>query len=231
MGRSSSVNVSGEDRMMSAAVVDQLCSDNTALAGDASLEAHLAERICAGDRTAFEQLVITYQAGVYGLLYRLVGDAEEARDLAQETFLKVYQKIDRFRGESSLKTWVYRIATRLASNHRRWWFRRRCHRTVSIDDPGNGDCRSVVETLADEHPDSEQVLIGREWEAELTRALRRVKPAYRAAVILRDIEGCSYEEIAAVLRISAGTVKSRIARGREMLRKEWVKNHLETPDD
>jgi len=211
--------------MMSAAVVDQIYSETSTIAsGVGQDDARLVERIRTGDRLAFEQLVVTYQPGVYGLIYRAIEDAEEARDLAQETFLKVYQKIEQFRGESSLRTWIYRIAMRQASNHRRWSFRRRRHRTISIDEPWDGDQRSVSETLADVRPDCETVLIDRERDRRLVRALGRMKSSYRAAVILRDVEGCTYEEIADILRISLGTVKSRIARGREMLRRELVKD-------
>lgn len=205
---------------MAAVAVEQVCTEGSALDGVASDDCLLLERLRSGDRLAFEHLVLTYQSAVYGLIYRLIGDAEEARDLAQETFLRVYQKIGQFRGESSLRTWIYRIALRQAANHRRWWLRRRRHRTISLDEPGDGDHPPVSQTLADARPTCEAVLLDREREEQLERALSRVKPAYRSAVILRDVEGCSYEEIAQILRVSLGTVKSRIARGREILRQE-----------
>ncbi len=207
---------------MSAVVVEQLYGEASAIANESFADAPLAERIRSGDQVAFEQLVRDYQPRIYGLLCRLVGDPEEARDLAQETFLKVYQKIGQFRGDSTLRTWIYSIATRLACNHRRWWFRRKRHQTMSIDDPFGDDQLAIRETLADERPDAQQTLLSRESQARLIRALGRIKPAYRTAVVLRDVEGCSYEEIAAVLQVSLGTVKSRIARGRESLRKEML---------
>lgn len=216
---------------MAAVVVDQVYTeDNVLQGGVAQDDCLLIERLRSGDRLAFEHLVLTYQSAVYGLIYRAIGDAEEACDLAQETFLRVYQKIEQFRGESSLRTWIYRIALRQAANHRRWWLRRRRHRTISLDEPGDDDHRSLSETVADERPDCETVLIDREREKQLERALSRVKPAYRSAVILRDVEGCSYEEIAEILRISLGTVKSRIARGRELLRQELVRHEVSWMD-
>jgi RNA polymerase sigma-70 factor (ECF subfamily) len=216
---------------MVAAVVDQICSQEGAVeTGDYS-DVQLIDRIRSGDRSAFEHLVATYQPSVFGLIYRLVGDIEEARDVAQDTFLRVYQKIEQFRGESNLKTWIFRIAIHQASNHRRWWFRRGRHRTISIDQSQDDENGSMMETLADQRPNSEQVMIDRERQQRLIRALGRLKPPYRAAVVLRDVEGCSYEEMAVMLGISLGTVKSRIARGREMLRQEIVNGDMRRVDD
>ncbi len=224
--------VEGAVKMLSVAVAERILDDNLTVADEASAsEAEWIERVRQGDRLAFEWLVVHYQPSVYGLLYRLIGDAEEARDLAQETFLRVYQKIDQFRGEASLRTWIYRIALRQAANHRRWWQRRARDRTISLDGPHNGQQRAVIETLPDARPNSEQVLLDRERQQHLEWALRQVKPSYRVAVILRDVEGCSYEEIAHILRISVGTVKSRIARGRERLRQVLCGGYRDAEDD
>ncbi|RMG55861.1 MAG: sigma-70 family RNA polymerase sigma factor [Acidobacteria bacterium] len=223
--------VEGAVKMLSVAVAERVLDEVGAADEMSASEAEWVERVRQGDRSAFEWLVMRYQPNIYGLLYRLIGDAEEARDLAQETFLRVYQKIDQFRGEASLKTWIYRIALRQAANHRRWWQRRGRDRMVSLDGPQNGQQRAVIDTLPDKGPNSEQVLIDRERQRRLEWALRQVKPSYRVAVILRDVEGCSYEEIAHILRISIGTVKSRIARGRERLRQVLCEDALEVEDD
>ncbi len=177
------------------------------------------ERLRAGEREAFEQLIARFQAEVYGLLYRLLGDREEARDATQETFLKVYRHIGRFRGECELKTWIYRIALNQAANSQRWW-RRNGDRLVSMEALREGTELPLGETLADPRADPEQQAIAREEERLLTEALQRIKPVFRTALLLRDMEGLSYEEIAAMLCVSVGTVKSRIARGREALRQE-----------
>ncbi|MCS6816004.1 MAG: sigma-70 family RNA polymerase sigma factor [Blastocatellia bacterium] len=177
------------------------------------------ERLRAGEREAFEQLVMRFQADVYGLLHRLLGDSEEARDATQETFLKVYRHIGRFRGECELKTWIYRIAINHATNRHRWW-RRNGDRLVSMESLREGMELPLSETLADPRADPEQQAIAREEERLLVEALGRIKPIFRTAVLLRDVEGLSYEEIAAMLQVSVGTVKSRIARGREALRQQ-----------
>jgi len=182
-------------------------------------ESQFLERLRAGEREAFEQLVARFHADIYGLLYRLLGDREEARDATQETFLKVYRAIGRFRGECGLRTWLYRIALNQAANCHRWW-RRNGDRLVSIDALREGTDPPLSETLVDPHADPEQRAIAREEERLLTEALGRIRPVFRVALLLRDVEGLSYEEIADALQISLGTVKSRIARGRELLRQE-----------
>lgn len=184
----------------------------------------LVERLQAGEREAFEELVHDYQADVYGLLYHLLGDREEARDATQETFLKIYCHIGRFRGECELRTWIYRIAVNEAANHLRWWRRRRRDRTVSLDgDEEDGTGHPLRESLADRRATPEQQLIENEQRYCVQQALYQIKPEFRMALVLRDIEGCSYEEIADMLGISLGTVKSRIARGREMLRQQVLR--------
>jgi len=207
---------------MASAEVMEGCALMLECAGVRPLEAmgdSFLERLRAGEREAFEQLIAQFQAEIYGLLYRLLGDREEARDATQETFLKVYRHIGRFRGECELKTWIYRIALNQAANCQRWW-RRNGDRLVSMDSLREGTERTLGETLADPRADPEQRAIAREEERLLAEALRRIKPVFRTALLLRDMEGLGYEEIAAMLGVSVGTVKSRIARGRESLRQE-----------
>jgi len=176
------------------------------------VDAQFLESLREGDAAAFDRLVGTYANGIYALLHRLVDDAEEARDLTQETFLQAFRSIAAFRGEASLRTWLYRIAVNQARNRRRWW-RRRCRdETISLDEPsGNGV--PVAEG------DPEQTALQRERERALHAALQALGEPFREVVVLRDIEGLSYEEIAATLEISLGTVKSRLARGRAELRR------------
>jgi RNA polymerase sigma-70 factor (ECF subfamily) len=175
-----------------------------------------------GDAAAFETLVNERSGEIYGLLYRLTENVEEARDLTQETFLRAFQSVKHFRGESDLRTWIYRIAINQARNRWRWWRRRRREATVSIDAPEIGGGRlGLVETLkAKTTRDPEQDALLSERERALKKALGSLRHVYREAVILRDIEGFAYEEIAATLDISVGTVKSRLARGRQELRRK-----------
>ena len=184
-------------------------------------EEQFIERLRRGDAAAFEQLVNERSGEIYGLLYRLTENSEEARDLTQETFLRAFQSIGHFRGDADLKTWIYRIAINQARNRWRWWRRRRRDSTVSIDSTNVDGRPTLVATLrANSSSDPEQATLARERESALRTALSSVRRVYREAVVLRDIEGFSYEEIAATLEISVGTVKSRLARGRQELRQK-----------
>lgn len=187
----------------------------------AANETQFIERLKKGDANAFETLVAERSGEIYGLLYRLTENTEEARDLTQETFLRAFQNIEHFRGEADLRTWIYRIAINQARNRWRWWRRRRRDVTVSLDFASDQRNKPLVATLRSEHGESpEQETLARERERVLRTALIDLRRVYREAVILRDIEGLTYEEVAAALQISVGTVKSRLARGRRELRKK-----------
>lgn len=196
----------------------------SAAAGDVrpKVDSQFIERLKRGDAAAFETLVNERSGEIYGLLYRLTENVEEARDLTQETFLRAFQSIVHFRGESDLRTWIYRIAINQARNRWRWWRRRRRDVTVSIDaTDANGRPLGVITSLKSVNvPDPEQGAILHERERALRKAVTSLRRVYREAVILRDIEGLAYEEIATALDISVGTVKSRLARGRQELRRK-----------
>lgn len=184
-------------------------------------EDQFLERLRCGEAAAFERLVAEHSGDVYALLYRLTSDAEEARDLTQETFLRAFQSINGFRGDANLKTWIYRIAVNQARNRWRWWRRRKRDVTVSLDATDDHHKQPLGATLRnDDAVDPEQETLAHERESQLREALLGLKQSYREAVILRDVEGFSYEEIADTLEISIGTVKSRISRGRLELRRK-----------
>ena len=184
-------------------------------------EDQFLERLRHGEAAAYERLVAEQTGDVYALLFRLTNDPEEARDLTQETFLRAFQSINRFRGDSTLKTWIYRIAINQARNRWRWWRRRRRDATVSLDATDEQRETPLAANLPSEHGlNPEQETLARERELQLRDALLGLRQSYREAVILRDVEGFSYEEIAGTLQISIGTVKSRISRGRLELRKK-----------
>jgi RNA polymerase sigma-70 factor (ECF subfamily) len=185
----------------------------------AAAEAQFIERLRAGEPAAFDHLVAERSGDVYALLYRLTEDAEEARDLTQETFLRAFQNISRFRGEADLKTWLYRIAINQARNRWRWWRRRRRDVTVSLDAQDGEREQPLSSSLRAVGNNPEQETLARERETSLRVALRSLSRPYREAVILRDVEGLSYEEIAVALEIGTGTVKSRLSRGRLELRR------------
>lgn len=194
----------------------------TAPSGEAraTAEIQFIERLQAGEAAAFNRLVEERSADVYALLYRLTEDPEEARDLTQETFLRVFQSIKRFRGDADLKTWIYRIAINQARNRWRWWRRRRRDSTLSLDAQDEKHEQPLSAGLRSGQIDPEQETLAHERELALRNALRTLGSSYRETVILRDIEGLSYEEIAVTLEISVGTVKSRLARGRLELRRK-----------
>src|SRR5208283_1479088 len=150
-----------------------------------------------------------------------------AADTAQEVFIKVFRGIGKFNADSSLKTWIYRIAVHEASNHRRWWFRHKVRET-SIEPAVDGEhsALGIKDTLVDEGKSPLQSVYDEELRSRVETELKALTEPYRTTVILRDIEELSYEEIAEVMQISLGTVKSRLVRGREALRKH-LECHLE----
>jgi len=180
-----------------------------------------------GLECAYETLLLRFQQPVYNLALRLLNDPSDASDVVQEVFLKVFRNVGHFRGQSSLKTWIFRIAINEAHNQRRWFFRHR-HREVGIEDEQD-DSRSRADTLADSAQSPFEYTLDRERQAMIEAALTRINPTFRAAVVLRDITDLSYEEIAEVLQVSLGTVKSRILRGREALRMELEKTSQTQP--
>ena len=187
----------------------------------ASAEEQFLERLKAGDAAAFNHLVEERSGDIYALLYRLTEDAEEARDLTQEVFLQVFRNIGNFRGEADLRTWLYRIAVNQARNRWRWWKRRRRDRTVSLDAPAGDeyDAPLAASLPARDGHDPEQHTLARERERALLAALHTLARPYREVILLRDIEGLSYEDVALALEINVGTVKSRLSRGRAELRR------------
>ena len=188
-------------------------------------EARFISRLRARDLSAFEELVANFERPVYSLCFRLLGDSEEARDATQETFLKVYRGLGGFRGEAGLKTWIYRIAINQAMNQQRWWRRRRREETISLDITRGQSDTTIGNLLPARSRSPEELAISSERERAIMRALADVKQEFRVALVLREIEELSYEEISETLSISIGTVKSRIARGREELRRR-VKESL-----
>lgn len=181
------------------------------------------DRLIAGLREgredAYEELIERFQTPVYNLICRLLDDPDEASDAVQEVFLKVFRNVLSFRNESSLKTWIYRIAVNEAHNQRRWFTRHR-RKEVGLEDEEGG--WSYQDYVSDPGRSPLDLALDHEARLLVDEALGDVNPVYRTAVVLRDIEDLNYEEIAEVLQVSLGTVKSRILRGREALRKRLV---------
>ena len=170
----------------------------------------------AGVEDCYERLIVRFQQPVYNLAYRLLGDAGDACDVTQEVFLKVFRNVGHFRGQSSLRTWVYRIAVNESHNRRRWLFRHR-RQEVGLEEDFE-DSPPRERAIADSSRSPFDCVFDHEKHLMIEEALSRINPSFREAVVLRDVEDFSYEEIAEILQISIGTVKSRILRGREALR-------------
>ncbi len=190
-----------------------------------SEEAALVAELQSGSEQAFAQLIDRYHQPLYSLIARSLQDPADAADITQEVFLKVFRNIRGFHGESSLRTWLYRIALREASNQRRWWSRHK-RREIDLDAPSSSRCasdsaagaHSLGSTLADAGSSPFDQAAQHEVRERVEAALRQVPTAFRAVLVLREIEGLSYDEIADLLHVNLGTVKSRLMRGRAALR-------------
>ena len=186
-----------------------------------SEEAVLVEELRAGSEEAFAWLMERYHRPVFSLLARMLQDRADAADLTQEVFVKVYRGIHGFHGESSLRTWIYRIALREALNQRRWWMRHK-HREVTMEQEiGENESGSPIllrDTLVDPGESPFDRAAHAENRARVEWALDQIPEPYRTTLILRDVEGFLYEEVAEMQGVNLGTVKSRLVRGRAMLR-------------
>ena len=182
-------------------------------------EAAFVGELRAGSQDAFAYLLTVYQNPVFNLVWHIVENQADAADVLQDVFVKVFKGIKGFNGDSSLKTWIYRIAVHEASNHRRSWIRRHWREPISVDDTESPSAAAAADAASSERrPD--QVFEQAEWEVVVKQALASLAPPYRTVVVLREIEGMPYEEIAQVLGLAEGTVKSRLLRGRELLRRK-----------
>jgi RNA polymerase sigma-70 factor (ECF subfamily) len=184
-------------------------------------ESAIVAELKAGSEAAYAWLIGEFQQPVYGLVYRIVNDPADAADTTQDVFLKVFRGMKHFHGGSSLKTWIYRIALHEAANRRRWWFRHKARETSiePVESEGVGPWENAMQVALTDHADSPFDNVAQhEVQARVEQELQKLPEPYRTTLILRDLEDMSYEEIAEVLEISLGTVKSRLTRGRDALR-------------
>jgi len=179
-------------------------------------EAALIQRCTAGDESAFAELVAEHQRMVVQLAVNLLGDRDEALDLSQDVFLRVFRTLGRFRGRSTLRTWIYRIAVNQARNRHRFWRRR--HRADQVPLEVHVATHGELHSSAETEPD--RLLARKELAARLQHALDALPFEQRTAIVLREVDGLSYDEIAYSLGIAVGTVKSRLTRARQVLRLE-----------
>jgi RNA polymerase sigma-70 factor, ECF subfamily len=206
----------------------------SAIGARANEEAAIVAELKAGSEAAYAWLVGEFQQPVYGLVYRIVSDPADAADTTQDVFLKVFRGMKHFHGESSLKTWIYRIALHEAANRRRWWFRHKARETSiePVESEGIGPGEAAMQVALTDHAESPfDNVAHHEVQRRVDDELRKLPEPYRTTLILRDLEEMSYEEIAEVLEISLGTVKSRLTRGRDALRQRLAPFVREVGDE
>ena len=220
--------------MQAGILVEHLASAIGVTNEDATLVAALK----AGSQDAFEILIAQYSQPLYSLIARSLQDPADAQDITQEVFIKVFRSIGSFHGEASLRTWLYRIALHEASNQRRWWTRHK-RQELTIDSPSSNtpstsgdssdgeDFMCLSSTLADRAGSPYDRAAQSELRARVDDALRKLPDAFRAVVVLREMEGFCYEEIGDILQLPAGTVKSRLKRGRAALKDILIADGLQ----
>ncbi len=179
-----------------------------------SKDAELVQQCKLGDISAFEKLLDEYEGKIYNMAYRMLGDRQDAEDATQETFMKAYTSLDGFRGDSSFSTWLYRIAKNVCLDE----IRRRQRKPVyHLDEPVTTPTGQIQRQLPDESPAPDEVVVEHEKRRAIEEALGKLPPHHRTVIVLRDIQGLSYNEIAEILKVKLGTVKSRLYRARSSM--------------
>ncbi|HZJ58046.1 MAG TPA: sigma-70 family RNA polymerase sigma factor [Clostridia bacterium] len=183
-----------------------------------NIESQLIERSVSGDTDAFGELVLLYDKRIYNYCFRMTNNADDAEDLAQEVFIKVYRNLGSFKGNCKFSTWIYRIAHNTCiDNHRKKRFRL-LSLSLQGDEKGEMD-------IPDKGPSPEEQIVSREQYGLMKECIARLKPEYKSVIILRDIQNYTYQEISDILEIPLGTVKSNISRARALLR-DTLKSRL-----
>jgi len=201
---------------------------------DAALDALLVNRFNAGDLKAFDEIVARYRTKIFSIALGLIRNHSDAEEVTQDTFVRAYRGLARFRGDSSLATWLHRITVNLARNRYWYFFRRRRHDSLSLDCPvGEDGEATVADLMADESADPVQENVKIEFTEAVERCMEQLDPCYREILKLRNVQDLSYDEIAERLELNVGTVKSRIARARERLRRLLAETYpnLEVEED
>jgi RNA polymerase sigma-70 factor (ECF subfamily) len=212
-----------EGRAMTCVAGATSLGDLTSALGIRGEEASIVTELKAGSEEAYAWLIGEFHQPIYSLIYRMVSDPSDAADTTQEVFLKVFRGMKHFHGESSLKTWIYRIAVHEASNRRRWWFRHKARETsMEPAETISGAAPAIEERLVDTKDSPFDSVAHEEVRRRVEEELRAVSEPFRTTVILRDLEEMAYEEIAEITQVSLGTVKSRLTRGRQALKQRLV---------
>jgi RNA polymerase sigma-70 factor (ECF subfamily) len=182
-------------------------------------DSELVRRFVGGDESAFVEIVRRYEAKILAIAQSLLHNIADAEEITQDTFVRAYRSLARFRGDSSLATWLHRIAVNLARNRYWYFFRRRRHATLSLDRPiGEEGDATLADLLGSDAPDPARTTSREEFASLVALCMEQLEPHHRDVLVLRNLHNRSYDQIAEQLGINVGTVKSRIARARESLR-------------
>jgi RNA polymerase sigma-70 factor (ECF subfamily) len=199
---------------------------------EALLDAVLVRRFNAGDEDAFGEIVTRHRRKMFSIALSHLGNHADAEEIAQDTFIRAYRGLASFRGDSSLATWLYRIAFNLSRNRYGYFFRRHRHETDSLDGAANDDEKvSLVDLVASDVPDPARAAAHQEFFSHVTVCMGKLSAQQREILTLRNLRDHSYEEISAILGIGLGTVKSRIARARKNLRRLLLQTYGEFEPD
>ena len=193
----------------------------TAKAQEVAMDRLLVDRFRGGDNTAFDQLVTRYWDRIYAMVNQLLRNAQDAEEVTQDAFIRAHRGLVNFRGDSAFSTWLYQIATNLARNRYWYWWRRKRDQSISFDAPFGPDNESTIaDIIPSEQETPEDATVTQEFVNRVAQCMELLNEKHREILILRNVQNLSYEEIAEILGISVGTVKSRIARARESLREK-----------
>jgi RNA polymerase sigma-70 factor (ECF subfamily) len=213
-----------KEEKMGTIVEDRRPNDTTAMstkAQEVALDKALVARFKAGDESAFEEMVSRYWDRIYAMVHKLLRNTQDAEEVTQDAFIRAHRGLDKFRGDSSFSTWLYQIATNLARNRYWYWFRRKRDKSISFDQPIAAESTTTLAEIFPADVESpEDIAITNEFKDRVASAMELLNEKHREALVLRNIKNLTYEEIAEELKISIGTVKSRIARARESLREK-----------
>jgi RNA polymerase sigma-70 factor, ECF subfamily len=188
-------------------------------AQEVALDRLLVDRFKSGDKSAFDEMVSRYWARIYSMVNQLLRNPQDAEEVTQDAFIRAHRGLANFRGESAFSTWLYQIATNLARNRYWYWWRRKRDQSVSFDMPlGPDNDTTLADIIPSQVETPDDITVTQEFVSRIGRGMERLNPKHREILILRNVKNLSYDEIAAILHISVGTVKSRIARARESLR-------------
>jgi len=193
----------------------------TSKAQEVALDQALITRFKNGDQAAFEEMVGRYWDRIYSMVHQLLRNPQDAEEVTQDAFIRAHRGLENFRGDSAFSTWLYQIATNLARNRYWYWWRRKRDKTISFDQPvGDDNSTPLADIFVTDAETPEDATVTQELVDHIKLGMEKLSPKHREILVLRNVKNLTYEEIAEILDISIGTVKSRIARARESLRSE-----------